>query len=66
MVQGDTDMEDIYIVMCGTEVDSAFRDEHAACNRILELAMFKFEDVLYDELGLAYSETTSISKCDLI
>jgi hypothetical protein len=59
-------MDDIYIVITNSEVDSAYRSVDAANNRIVELCRFSFEDVLYDELCHAYSETSSIKICQLI
>jgi Fe-S-cluster containining protein len=59
-------MDDIYIVLANSEIDSAYKSSEAANNRIVELCRFSFEDVLYDELCLAYSETTSIKVCQLI
>jgi len=59
-------MDHIYVVLSKGEVDSAYRDESAANNRIVELCRFSFEDVLYDALGQAYSDTASVNKCDLI
>jgi len=59
-------MDDIYVVISGTEVDSAYKTSSAANNRIVELCRFSFEDVLYDDQGNAYSETSAVKQCSLI
>ena len=61
-------MDKVYIVMSGTEVDSAYKLDGSANNRVAELCMFGFEDVLYDENGFAYSESHNyrVVPCEVI
>jgi len=53
-------MDKIYVVLANGDAYSAHKTLHKASNQVSELCKFEFDNVQYDERGLAQSESGAV------
>ena len=53
-------MECIYVVIANGDAYSAHKTLHKASNQVSELCKFEFDNVIYDERGIAQSESGAV------
>jgi len=58
-------MEAIYVVIANGEAYSAHKTLFKASGQVSELCKFEFDNVIYDERGIAQSESGAVRICEV-